>query len=157
MKTINEHLYLAVKIKAKSREVVMLNGDFYLKSNYDFGSIAEKLPYQCEFICLASEMTEEVAKGLVELSDDENCLDFYKCYDTTIRRSNGITSQTIAFATALESFHSLMEANEMYLVNPMGKEPIVYEFNHTVDFLNKHNIWQSYQNKLSDYVILKRK
>jgi len=105
-----------------------------------------------EEIGTALGMTEEVARGIVEKNQYGH---------------NGWRTYTVPLmyweATALESFHSWLIANECYLVNPLGSEPpyIVNEFANTEEYLEakaKVSQWHSYQSKtFNDYLILKEK
>ena len=67
-----------------------------------------------QIIGLANEITEEHCEDLVESETDIWLQKMtYNCY----------TKKDAAYLSAKESFESLMEANEIYSVNPYGKEP----------------------------------
>ena len=109
MKTINEHLYLPVPVGSKDFRVE-LNHVIYdcRKDVFDSRGVTfTELPKgEWELVCLASEMTEEVAKGLVEKNKYGH--DGWKTYT----EKSGLMYWE---SSALESFRSLMEANEMDL------------------------------------------
>lgn len=68
-----------------------------------------------EVVSLLSTITEDQARGVVE-----NIHQWHKDYMST---ADGNDKPVFTFDNAIESLHSLMRAERLYTVNPIGSEP----------------------------------
>lgn len=102
-------------------------------------------PGNWEIIGLYPGITEEQMAGIVEGFEGYAYADY-------MRYENGLY-----YYTALESFASLLEANRIYTVNPLGKDPRVFyhgEQNEGPEVLME---WQEAEDRTSKFKLILKK
>jgi len=101
-----------------------------------------ELPFKAEIIALSTEITEEQARELVPIENLYEDWDGIKCayknhLPFDVLKSSGL------FETALESFNSLMQANQCFSVNPYGEtKPFVSIFDDNENSSAKERRWK---------------
>ena len=103
------------------------------------------LGWKFEFLCKGSELTEEIASELVELTI------MHLTYGDNKHKYRSYVNYNLGFDNALESFISAVESKEKFwLENPI-KKPIEENFNlgdiHSGFFHKKHKQWQDAEEK----------
>ena len=103
------------------------------------------LGWKFEFLCKGSELTEEMASELVELTI------MHLTYGDNKHKYRSYVNYNLGFDNALESFISAVESKEKFwLENPI-KKPIEENFNlgdiHSGFFHKKHKQWQDAEEK----------
>ncbi len=79
------------------------------------------LGWKFEFICKGSELTEEIASELVELTI------MHLTYGDNKHKYRSYVNYNLGFDNALESFISAVESKEKFwLENPIGNKPMSY-------------------------------
>ena len=79
------------------------------------------LGWKFEFLCKGSELTEEIASELVELTI------MYLTYGDNKHKYRSYVNYNLGFDNALDSFISAVESKEKFwLENPIGRKPMSY-------------------------------
>ena len=79
------------------------------------------LGWKFEFLCKGSELTEEIASELVELTI------MYLTYGDNKHKYRSYVNYNLGFDNALDSFISAVESKEKFwLENPIGNKPMSY-------------------------------
>ena len=108
---------------------------------------SDKLPIDnWQIIGLAHELTNAQCENLVEIYPDFSLQKVtYKCY----------TKKNAVYLYAKESFESLMEANEIYSVNPF-QEPDRGDYSGGDQFWFDFDQWQKAKERTGKYIVLKQ-
>ena len=102
------------------------------------------LGWKFEFLCKGSELTEEIASELVELTI------MYLTYGDNKHKYRSYVNYNLGFDNALDSFISAIENKEnFWLENPIGNKPMsynlpLYKIGNRCDNLKK---WQEVEEK----------
>lgn len=140
--------WLFVKVPKGADDITTNNSQDNRYQLYEFEDLP---PGRWQIFSLASAMTEELAAQMCNVF---------------LNHLNQFSSDPYkAFCdTALESFATLMAAHEMYTKNPLGEGPeregkkdlhYIEAGIRNLKFNNRVDEWQSYESKVSEYIILK--
>ncbi len=140
---------LFVGLEKVDREIT-ING---VITTFRYKDKSFRLPSKFKDLGLASQMTEEMAAEICQCSKHEmwwRDYDYKKEFKIKFKDVRSFT-----FKTALESFHSLMRANEVYTENPFGEEPSHYNYQNDDcetdlnEFYSDLKQWQEAQSRTS--------
>lgn len=147
--------FLAVKVSDDAKDIIIPfeNMVSYVTDNKITGTSFPKGDYQ--IIGLVSEITEEQAKDIVGDSIDAcNLLTGFINYNEKERK----LQRPFLFENALESFNSLMQANEIYSENPLGKHfhDYIKSMPFKEDLTSYYDIYENSENESGNWLLLKR-
>ena len=140
LKLKKELLIVDLPIDAKN---VYMSGNSIIY-NSDKSCIAKQINDDYEFLCKGSELTEEMARELV----DETIM--YEKHKVKCYRYRSYIKGFVGFDNAKESFISAVESKEKFwLENPIGNKPMsynlpLYKIGNRCDNLKK---WQEAEEK----------
>ena len=117
----------------------------------NIGTTRSLPPGKWKIIGLANEITEEQCEDLVESETDIWLQKMtYKCY----------TKNDAAYLSAKESFESLMEANEIYSVNPLQKPMYSSLFGEDKKMMSEYkerlSKWKRAEERTVKYLVLEQ-
>jgi len=146
--------FLAVLLPDDAYDIDLINNELYFRSDFgDFKGVRKfrqlDIEGNYEIITLLSEATEEKVKEMVE---ELRVWDGYLYHDYLMIKN---FKSYFIFKTALESVNSLMQANEIFSKNPLGKGPKCGCMGHSGN-CNGCDEFEQAQENTGNWLILKK-
>ncbi len=117
MKTIqleNCRILVVEDIPEEATEFELEDDGLYY--NFNHKAFFELLPPgNWQILGLSNSITEEQAKGIVEIKEHHGYMPIYRDYEKEgqITKGNGFTSEIVGYDNALQSFHSLLASHSI--------------------------------------------
>lgn len=140
---------LLLMLPEDAKYIDVRNGVVYYDTDFKEGEFTLLPQGNWQPLGFTKEVGEEVAKEVV--GRDKRGFKYYW-------KDNGFVPRGFnsVFETALEAFHSLLQANEVYLVNPYGKTKPYYDLDEATMYEYELEQWQQAQQNTGNWYILKK-